>query len=109
MAVFNLPVAYALVKFGFPAYSVFIGSICLELLAGVLRVWFAHLIAGLDVKSYVVHTWFYSISSAVIAAALALLIKHFIHESFTSHYCWDDYYFFTGSAWQVPCSDYHGK
>ena len=78
--IFNLPVAYLLVKSGLPAYSVFIGSICLEFVAGSLRLRYAHKIAGLEVKSFLVKTWLYSVSSAAIAAFLGSTLKIFLTE-----------------------------
>jgi O-antigen/teichoic acid export membrane protein len=82
LEIFNLPVAYALVKFGLPAYYVFIGSIVLEIFAGGIRVWFAHKIAGLDIKDFLIKTWVYSISSAIIAAILAFLLRFVLPEGF---------------------------
>jgi O-antigen/teichoic acid export membrane protein len=82
LEIFNLPVAYALVKFGLPAYFVFIGSIVLEIFAGGIRVWFAHKIAGLDIRDFLIKTWVYSISSAIIAAILAFLLRFVLPEGF---------------------------
>jgi O-antigen/teichoic acid export membrane protein len=80
--IFNLPVAYVLVKIGLPAYSVFIGSIFLEVFAGGLRIWFAHKIAGLDIKDFLIKTWVYSISSAVVATILAFVLRFVLPEGF---------------------------
>lgn len=80
--ILNLPLAYALIKFGLPAYSVILGSIFLELIAGGTRTWFAHKLAGLHIKDFLIKTWFYSILSAAIALLLAFLIRVFLHEGF---------------------------
>jgi O-antigen/teichoic acid export membrane protein len=80
--IFNLPLAYTLIKFGLPAYFVIVGSIFLEFFAGGARTWFAHKLAGLDIKDFLIKTWLYSILTAVIAAFLALLIRSVLHEGF---------------------------
>lgn len=81
--IFNLPVAFLLIKAGLPAYFVFINSIFFEFVAGGLRTWFAHKIAGLDLKDFLIKTWLYSISSAIIAAVFALLVRFFMDEGLT--------------------------
>jgi O-antigen/teichoic acid export membrane protein len=80
--IFNLPLAFALIKFGLPVYFVFIGSIFLEIVAGGIRTWFAHKIAGLDIRDFLLKTWFYSILTATVAVILALLLQSFIQEGF---------------------------
>ena len=80
--IFNLPVAYALVKFGLPAYFVLVGSIFLEIFAGGLRIWYAHKIAGLDIKDFIVKTWVYSISSVAFAGLLAFLLRFLMPDGF---------------------------
>lgn len=79
---FNLPLAYACIKFGLPAYSVFVSTILLELVAGSLIIWFAHKIAGLNVKDFLIKTLISSMVSAVIAASLALLIRFSLQAGF---------------------------
>lgn len=78
--ILNLPVAWALLKSGLPVYSVFIGSIFLELIAGIIRTWFAHTIAGLDIKNFLLKTWFYSLLSAVLTGVIPVLFRFFIAE-----------------------------
>jgi O-antigen/teichoic acid export membrane protein len=80
--IFNLPLAYVLIKVGLPAYFVFVGSIAMELVAGGVRTWFANRIAGLGIKDFLIHTWLYSMVSASAAALLALSLRLFIHEGF---------------------------
>jgi O-antigen/teichoic acid export membrane protein len=78
----NLPVAFILIKIGLPAYSVFLGSIVMELIAGGLRTWFANKIAGLDTRAFLIHTWLYSMISASIAATFALSLRFFLEQGF---------------------------
>ena len=49
---FNLPVAYVLLKTGFPAYSVLISFICMEFIACFFRLFFLKKIAGLSIREY---------------------------------------------------------
>jgi O-antigen/teichoic acid export membrane protein len=80
--IFNLPVAYALVKVGLPAYSVFLGLIFLELIAGGLRIWFAKKVTGLDIKVFLYETLLSSVLTVAIASILAFLLQLLMQESF---------------------------
>lgn len=80
LEIFNLPVAYLLIKLGLPAYSVFIGAIILEIVAGGIRTWFAHKIAGLNLRDFLLKTWFYSMLTAFVAATLAEGWHFLMHE-----------------------------
>jgi len=80
--IFNLPLAFILIKLGLPAYYVFINSIFLEIVAGGFRLWFAHKITGLDIKDFLVKTWLASILSAGVAVLIALLIRFLLQEGF---------------------------
>ena len=77
LLMFNLPIAYILLKFGLPAYSVFVGSIFLEIIAGCSRIWFAHKIAGLHIHNFISGTLFKSMSSASLVILFTLL-PHFL-------------------------------
>jgi len=79
---FTLPVAWALMKFGLPALYVFVGSIFIEFIAGGLKIWFAHKIAGLDLNDFLIKTLFNSTLTVVITAILALTIRFLLHEGF---------------------------
>jgi len=78
--IFNLPLAWVLIKFGLPAYSVFAGSIFLEVISGYLRLWFAHKIAGIDIKDFLTKTYLPSILSVVISLLLGLAIRFSLEE-----------------------------
>jgi O-antigen/teichoic acid export membrane protein len=79
---FNLPLAYLLIKIGLPAYYVFVSSIFLEFIAGGLKIWFAHKIAGLNVKDFLVKTLIYSFLTVIIVTLLALVIRFVLQEGF---------------------------
>ena len=83
LEIFNLPVAYLLIKAGLPSYSVFIGAIVLEIVAGGIRTWFAHKIAGLNLKDFILKTWTYSIFTAFIAWLAGLAWHLVIHPGIT--------------------------
>ena len=83
LLILNLPLAYGLLKLGYPSYSVFIGSIFLEIIAGSLRIWFAHKLAGLPVRKFIGNTLFKSVLSIVLAAIVAMLIFILLESSFT--------------------------
>lgn len=71
---FNIPIAYGLIKLGLPPYSVLIGSIFLEFINTSLVIWFAHTIAGLNVRYFVINTLGKSFLSVILAAFFALLV-----------------------------------
>ncbi len=48
----NLPIAFLLLKNGFPAYSVLLSYICLELFADVFRLFYLKRLAGLSIREY---------------------------------------------------------
>ena len=80
--IFHLPLAFLLIKLGLPAYSVFIGSIFMELTVSGVRVWFAHKIAGLDIRDYTLNTWTRSMVAAFLTALVGYLIRSSMHEGF---------------------------
>lgn len=80
LEIFNLPVAYLLIKIGLPAYSVFLGSIFMEFVASGIRVYYAHRIAGLDIRDYFLNTWLRSILTAAVTAAAAFLVSYFLPQ-----------------------------
>jgi hypothetical protein len=80
--ILNLPVAWVLIKIGLPAYSVLVGSIFLEAVAAGLVVWFAHKVAGLNIRDFVINTLFKVILSVALAGVLAYLVVLFMGEGF---------------------------
>jgi O-antigen/teichoic acid export membrane protein len=77
----NLPLAYILIKHGLPAYSVLIGSIILECIAGVSRIWFAQRIAGLPVNVFLRKTLYNSILSIVLITIFSIIPSILFEES----------------------------
>lgn len=79
--IFNLPICYALLKIGLPAYSVFIGSIVMELLAGAVRLWYSHKIAGLNIKDFLIKTWLFSAFSAATATLFSMSLQLILEQN----------------------------
>lgn len=79
---FNLPLAYILIKFGLPAYFVFVSSIFLEFIAGGLKIHFAHKIAGLDVKDFLINTLLKSVLTVALVFLFALPLRFLLQQGF---------------------------
>lgn len=79
--ILNLPLAILLLRLGLPPYSVFIGAIFLEMLAGGARVFFAKRLTGLDAKLFLKNS-FLSMLSIAIAASIGYSIQFILDESF---------------------------
>jgi O-antigen/teichoic acid export membrane protein len=77
----NLPLAYILIKLGLPAYSVLVGSIFLECIAGVSRIWFAQRIAGLPVNVFLRETLFNSVITLILITIFSMVPRILIEES----------------------------
>jgi O-antigen/teichoic acid export membrane protein len=73
LLIFNVPLAYVLMRLGLPPYSVLVGAILLEAIADVARVWLAHKITGLSIKEYFTSVVLGTVFSVVGAAAISYL------------------------------------
>ncbi|MFZ5940861.1 MAG: hypothetical protein ACOYXB_09820 [Bacteroidota bacterium] len=82
LLILNLPLSVAALKMGFPAYSVLIVSILLELTAGGARVFFARRLTGLDPRVFLGNIVFKSFLTIGLAAAFALIPGFFMKEGF---------------------------
>ncbi len=80
LLILNVPLSYFLVKLGFPAYSVLVGSVFLECVAGGSRIWFSHKLAGLYVKEFLVKNLFSSVISLILATCFAILPRLLLEE-----------------------------
>ncbi|MDZ7739337.1 MAG: hypothetical protein U5K32_09820 [Bacteroidales bacterium] len=78
--ILNLPVAIILIKLGFEPYSILIGSIALEMIAGMMRVIIARKITGLSVKQYLRDVQSRAVPVAILAAGIGL-VPHFLMET----------------------------
>lgn len=80
--ILNLPLAFLLIKIGLPAYSVLLGVIFLEIVAGAARVWYAKRLTGLDVSYFMKKVVLNSVLVVVMVAGVAILTKYLFPEGF---------------------------
>jgi O-antigen/teichoic acid export membrane protein len=78
----NLPLAYFLLKMGFPAYSVLIGYCTIEFVACMLRISFLKNIAGLSVKVYLSRVISKEIIPIICNIAVCFLITRYFDFKF---------------------------
>jgi O-antigen/teichoic acid export membrane protein len=78
----NLPVSYILLKLNFPAYSVLIGFICIELIACGFRLVFLKKIAGLSIREYFNRVFFKELLPLLILILTCWLITYTIVFNF---------------------------
>jgi O-antigen/teichoic acid export membrane protein len=82
MIILNLPLAFGLIKIGFPAYSVLIGSILIEIIAAGTRICFAHNLVGLPAIIFLKKNVFNSVLSVLLATLFALLPGLLLEKGF---------------------------
>ncbi len=80
LLIMNVPVSWGLIKLGLPAYSVLVGSIALEIMAGGSRIWFSKILGGLKVKEFLVRNVLSSLSVLFLATGFAILPRIFLAE-----------------------------
>ena len=73
LLILNLPLAYCLIKLGFPPYSVLISAFFIEFIALCSRIWLTHKIAGLNITGFIFKILFRSIISSVLATLFACI------------------------------------
>ena len=76
LIILTLPVSYLLLKLGFPAYSVLIVSISIELIACFFRIFFLRCIGGLSIKKYFMNV----IVSIIIPVSVSFIPCYFIFK-----------------------------
>ena len=77
----NLPIAYALIKLGLPAYSVLVGSVIMEFINSGLVIWFAYQIAELRIKDFLINTLSRAFVSVFLATICALFVRFILLEN----------------------------
>lgn len=80
--IFNLPAAYLLMRLGLPAHYVFYNSIFWEFIAGNIRIYYAHKLAGLNLKEFLFKTLFCSALTVGVASCFAFALTRMFPESF---------------------------
>lgn len=82
LLIMNLPMALILMRTGFYAYTVFVGSIVIEIISAGLTVYFAHKKAGLNVKNFIVQTLLFPYGTIIIATIIAVLPQFIMEDNF---------------------------
>lgn len=77
-----LPLAYALLKLGYPVYSVFIGYCFIEVIACTLRLFFLRSIAGLSISLYFSNVVFKVIAPLGLLILTCYLCVSYLHFDF---------------------------
>ncbi len=80
LLILNVPLSWLLLKLGYPAYSVLVGSIFLEIIAGGSRIWFANYLAGLDVRYFLFKNIVGSLITVILAVLFALIPRVLLSE-----------------------------
>jgi O-antigen/teichoic acid export membrane protein len=78
----NLPIAYFLLKLGFPAYSVLIGYCTIELVACALRLLFLKNIAGISIREYASRVLLKELVPILCNVAVCLLVTYYFSFHF---------------------------
>jgi O-antigen/teichoic acid export membrane protein len=78
----NLPVAYLLLKLGFPIYLILISAIVIELLACYFRLFFLKKQAGLSIKEYFKRVFLKEIMPLFAIVATCWIITHYLNFSY---------------------------
>ncbi len=79
---FNLPVSFAVLKQGAPAYSVMLVAIALSITAFIIRLFIVSHLSGLGIRRFVVDTILPCAGVVICSAILPVLFVLFIKESF---------------------------
>jgi O-antigen/teichoic acid export membrane protein len=82
LLILNLPVAILLMKLGFPAYTVLLASIFLEILAGAARIVFARKLTGLNSGEFLIKIIIIPISIILLVLLIAFVPHIFMEENF---------------------------
>jgi O-antigen/teichoic acid export membrane protein len=79
---FNLPLSYGLLKLNFPAYSVMVSFIGIELAACGFRLFFLKKLADLSIKEYFKRVFLKEIVPVILAITICYIIINYIDLSF---------------------------
>lgn len=82
LLLFNIPLAFLLMKLGLPPYFVLIGAIFLDVVAGAARIWIAHKVAGLSVSEYLKTVLIPCFLMMIVASLITMIPRTLIDEGF---------------------------
>ena len=78
--ILNIPLAYALLKFGCSAPTVLIGMIVIEIILCIIRVFFAHKLAGLIVGEFVNNVFTPVVGLYLVTCVILFFMKNLCFE-----------------------------
>ncbi len=70
----NLPISYAVLKLGAPAYAVMVVAICITFTAFVVRLFIVKQLSGISVKGFFVHSFIPCMTIAACSSVVPVLI-----------------------------------
>jgi O-antigen/teichoic acid export membrane protein len=82
ISIFNLPIAYILLKMNFDAYSVLISFVGIELLNTVVKLVLAKNILGISIRIYCKKVFMKGITPVLLSVVTCCVITHFCDLSF---------------------------
>ncbi len=77
-----LPIAYIVLKFGAPAYSVFVVHFCIELIAQFARIYMLRKLIQLPIRAHIKNIYLPIISVFIISSLIPLYIHDFLPSGF---------------------------
>lgn len=80
LVLLNLPVAYVLLKLGYPPYSVLAGAIVMECITCGYRIAAAHIITGMGIRDFLTNVVLAGIAPIALSALVALLPQLALEE-----------------------------
>lgn len=79
----NLPIAYMLLTFRYPVYSVIVSYAIIEAIACILRMFFLRHLAGLSIRTYlskVIYREIIPVSTALLTGVITTVYMHYSHR-----------------------------
>jgi O-antigen/teichoic acid export membrane protein len=80
--ILNLPIAMLLMMWGYSPYIVLAASVLLDLIVGIIKVFFTKKLAGLNIREFFIYNMLNSVISVGLSAAIALIPHYFMEEGF---------------------------
>lgn len=78
----NLPIAFFLLKFKLPAYSVLLSFIVIQFIASIMRIFFLKVLVGLSVRDYVRKVFVSELFPVISSVLVCFLITNYVHMDY---------------------------
>lgn len=79
---FNIPIAYIIFKMGYPPYTIFLVSIFIAFIAILMRLYFGHMVAGMDIRQFFRNGILPILIPVLFTFFFAFMPKYFLLEGF---------------------------